>query len=243
MSLTAAALGPRRDEARPSYKEQDMEDLNDNEQLPPIELLITACSTVDDAGAQRVWMHGYCLLTYREEKGTVHLDGDVRIGERYSANSELIQELAERLDPAAVLAGLDITGTVGRIGRLPIDADDQGPSRALLHKLKTMLAAECPIDLMMTETSQASVEEQALQHALTFNECGGDEPGIRTASGLTIRTRPDDCNPAQLAAELAEIASACLLAVGDLYLESNTRSQLIAAWQRWRRDFQQTLLC
>lgn len=220
-----------------------MEDLNDNEQLPPIQLLITATSALDDNGEQRVWMHGYCILTYQEGNGGAHFNGDVRIGERYSANSELIQELADRLDPVAVLAGLDLTHTVGRIARLPIDAEDQGPPLALLHKLKAMIEAECPIDLMLTETSQVAVEQQALRHGLNFNTCTGREPGILLSSGMTIRFNPDDGNPARLAAELAEIASACMLAIGDRYFEPHAQSQLIAAWQRWRGEFKQTLSC
>ena len=212
-----------------------MNDLNDNQQRPPIQLLITACATADDPGRRLSWLHGYCLLTLRPANGIVLLDGDVRIGDRYADNFDLIQNLADALDPDAVLAGLDLTDTVSRLGRLPVDARQQGPALALLGKLKAMLEKHLPLELTLNETSQTEVAGQALKHLLSFRENLGDEDRLRIIAGTDVGCGRDNGNPHRLAIELADTASACILAVAELYLEDELQPKMLTAWQAWKQ--------
>ena len=122
--------------------------LNDNGgRRPLIQVLVPALRTVDQPGMSFAWLNGYCLLSCRLEGHGVILGGEVRIGEHLADNPSLIASLADALDPAAVLAGMDLTSVVSGLGRLPFDAPDQAPALAVLTKLRSMLEHHKPIDL------------------------------------------------------------------------------------------------
>lgn len=209
-----------------------MMSINDNERLRPVQILITACTTYDQPDPRCSWLHGYCVLTCQFVDDTVLLTGEVRTGERYSDDRPLIDDLTTALDPQAVLAGLDLTDMISRLGRLPIDAADQGPSLALLATLKRMLEGRPPLELTLTELSQAAVTRQVVQHQLCVRErldCQGHDD-----LGVQLFGSHDNCNPNRLAIEMADTAGAVLLAIGDLHMHASLRLPLLAAWQRWR---------
>lgn len=212
-----------------------MTELNDNHDLPPIQILITACAAYGEPDPRCAWLHGYCLLTLRPGSGTVQVNGEVRTGERHGDDRPIIEALTAALDPDAVLAGLDLTDTLGRLGRLPTDAADQRPALALLAKLKTMLADCPPLDLTLTDTSQTAVALQVLQHELCFRE-RFDGDGHDAGIGIQLFGNQDNRNPNQLVVELADTAGAVLLAVGDLYLDASLHALLLAAWEQWRSE-------
>ncbi len=110
---------------------------------PVLQVLVPACQ----AGSGYAWLNGYCVLSCRADGNDVVISGEVRIGEHIADNPGLIASLANALDPAAVLVGMDLTGMVSSLGRLPIDAPDQAPALALLTKLRSMLEMHSPIDL------------------------------------------------------------------------------------------------
>jgi len=219
----------------------DINDINDTQQLPPIQLLIASCATIEDQETRLGWLQGYCVLTFRPVGAGLQLDGEVCIGERYGENSAMIQDLADALDPDAVLAGYDLTDTIGRLGRLPIGAKDPDPSLNLLAKLKTMLEQRSPIDLALTEDSQTEVTLQALRHQLGFGEeLDGSEEDFPPDFAFDTAGQ-DHGNPHQMAVDLANMAGDCLLALGNIYLADELRPQLLAAWQEWRDNFKPRL--
>lgn len=112
-----------------------------------LQILVPACRGFDQAGDRFAWLNGYCALRCSVEGDDVEVSGDVLIGDHLAENPGLVARLADALDPAAVLVGMDLTGIVSRLGRLPIDAPDQAPSLALLAKLRSMLERNKPIDL------------------------------------------------------------------------------------------------
>ena len=212
---------------------------NDNRSLPPIQLLITNCPTADDKSMRLGWLHGYCLLTYLPVGAGFQLDGKIHIGEPYGENLAMIQDLADALDPAAVLCGYDLTDTISRMGRLPIEANDPQPALDLLAKLRTMLDGQSPIDLAIDDNSQTEVTLQLLRHQL-----GNDEQAERAVDdlfGIGLIADHDNSNPHHLAADLAETAGAYLLAVGELYLAEELRPNFSEAVEEWQRTVQPRL--
>lgn len=209
-----------------------MNDNHDIQQLPPIQLLITACNTVDQPGMRYGWLRGYCLLTYSAISGHVRLHGDVRISEPFANDQRIINDLANALHPDAVLAGLDLTETISRLGRLPIEEDDQAASLALLARLKAMLEQQAPLDLAIDDLSQTAVAMQVLEHELCFNERFDGEEGISFDAGVPCSLDRDMEHPERLAAELADTAGACMLAIGEVYLSAEFQPRLLDAWQR-----------
>jgi len=217
-----------------------MNNYNDNDNLPPIQLLVPACAATDASGLRLGWLHGYCLLSLRYLGADLAVDGEVRIGDRYSQNAALTQTLADALEPGAVLAGNDLTSIVSKLGRLPIQATNPAPALDLLAKLKAMLEQETPLDLALNGHSRDEVLNQALQHGLIVNDEPVDEygeplnfggPDVGTGSG----------NPYRQAIDLADTAGVYLLAIGSLYLDEAQQPQLLAAWQAWRGSFQPQL--
>lgn len=195
-----------------------------------LQLLIPACRTVRQSEADYAWLHGYCLLTCSMGRDTVRLVGEVRIGERYAENSELLVSLAEALDPAAILVGVDLTSTVSAFGKLPIDAVDPAPPLAVLSKLQSMLRAHPPIDLGITEDTRDLVQAERL----TIDLAGAGWGSRRTVSAQSAEGI-DSGSPRLLAEELAGEAGTCLLAMGQLILPQAEQLQLDTAWRNWRQ--------
>ena len=209
---------------------------NDNQLLPPIQLLITACAATNNSGMRLGWLHGYCLLTYTPTGPGLRVEGDVRVGEFFSENLPVIQDLADALDPAAVLAGYDLTATISQLGRLPIEANDPAPALDLLAKLRSMLERQCPIELALTSDSQTEVAVQAVCNQLGSAE-GLDDPEL---GSLLDFGKPisgyDHADPHRLAIDLADMAGACMLALGNLCLADELRPLLETAMQKWREN-------
>lgn len=206
---------------------------NDNFSLPPIQLLIPSCFTVDNEGVNLTWLHGYCLMTLRHKGAGLQLEGQVRVGERYGENIDLIRELAGALGSGNVLAGYDLTGTISRLGRLPVEANDPEPALDLLAMLKSMLTFHDPLDVAIDGDSQTEVLVQHLRHDAAMDEetrhAIEDELFERGfADGVSI-------DPRCLAIDLIENARACLLAVGEIYLAEEMRPLLLSAWEEWER--------
>lgn len=211
-----------------------MDHINDNRRCvsPPrslLQLLIPACRTVRQSEADYAWLHGYCLLTCSAGRDTVRLVGEVRIGERYAENSELLVSLAEGLDPAAILVGVDLTSTVSAFGKLPIDAVDPAPPLAVLSKLQSILRAHPPIDLGITEDTRELVQAERLTMDLA-----GAGSRLRRKDALSAEDI-DSGNPRLLADKLAREAGNCLLAMGQLILPQAEQLQLDTAWRNWRQ--------
>ena len=209
---------------------------NDNQLLPPIQLLITACAATNNPGMRLGWLHGYCLLTYTPAGPGLRVEGDVRVGEFFSENSALIQNLADALDPAAVLAGYNLTAMLSHLGRLPIEANDPAASLDLLAKLKSMLERQAPIELALTNDSQTEVAVQAVCNQLGSAE-GFDDPKL---GSLLDFGKPvsgyDHADPHRLAIDLADMTGACMLAIGNLCLADELRPQLEAVMRKWREN-------
>lgn len=212
---------------------------NDNQNLPPIQLLVPACSVADASNLRLGWLHGYCLLTLRHEATGLTIDGEVHIGERHGENAALTQSLADALIPGAALAGDDLTAIIGQLGRLPIEANNPAPALDLLAKLKTMLEQETPLDLALTDYSRDEVMVQALRHGLVVN----DEPIDEYGELLDFVGKPGRGigNPYRQAIDLADTAGLYLLTIGSVYLEDAHQSQLLEAWQTWRDGVQPQL--
>lgn len=206
---------------------------NDNAPLPPIQLLAVACQALGEPDLRFAWLHGYALLTLQPTQDDVHLSGMVMTGERYVDDLRLTTALADALDPDAVLAGVDLTGMISRLSRLPLEVIDQAPALALLGKLQAMLQNRDPIDLTIDMDSQVAIAVKVVEHKLLFRE-GSDDQG--QGIGLRLFASPDNLNPNYLAAELADTVGAAALAIGDLYLEPGHVQPLLEAWRRWRQD-------
>lgn len=217
-----------------------MNAFNDNDNLPPIQLLVPACAAADASGLQLGWLRGYCLLTLRYVGAGLAIDGEVGIGDRYGQNAELTQALADALEPGAALAGCDLTAIVSKLGRLPIQATNPAPALDLLAKLKAMLEQETPLDLALNEQSRDEVLNQALRHGLIVNDESVDEYGEPLNFGEP-EGGSGSGNPYRQAIDLADTAGVYLLTVGSIYLEEKQQPQLAAAWQAWRKNFQPLL--
>lgn len=204
-------------------KENRMNNHNEDLQPPPIQVLVTAANGFATAPGCS-WLHGFCLLTWQRSGDAVKVTGKLMTGERFADDKPVIQALTRALDEKAVLAGIDLTGMIGRIGRLPIDAEDQRPALALLTRLKTMLMANDPIDLALTDRSRAALELVGRQNG--FN--------LRQNPGQSI----DNANPARLAEELVDTAGSALLTVSELHLPPHLRPLAATSWRRWRADLQ-----
>ena len=179
---------------------------NDNHQLPPIQLLVPACTATDAGGVRLGWLHGYCSLILRHAGRDLTIEGEVRIGDRYGQNASLTQALADALEPGAVLAGSDLTAIIADLGRLPIEADDPAPAVSLLERLRAMLEEQTPLDLALNEHSREEVLSQAFQHDLLVNDDPVDEYGeLLNFGGPQIGT--GNVNPHRQALELADTAA------------------------------------
>lgn len=210
-----------------------MTTINDNQPRPPIQLLVASCAAFGDPDPRCAWLHGFALLTLQPCGANVRLTGTVLTGERYADDRPLIEALERALDPTAVLAGHDLTDLVHRLGRLPIDAADQGPSLALLQKLHGMIEHHCPLDLALPGGGNLMLAIKAQVHDLHY--CAGhDGEGAGASSSLSASF--DNINPNVLAAELADTAGAIALTVGELYLEPPLRQSLLDRWQDWRSN-------
>lgn len=209
---------------------------NDNQVLPPIQLLITACATTNNPGMRLGWLHGFALLTCTPAGAGLQIDGEVRIGEFFGENLAMIQDLADALDPEAVLAGYDLTSTISQLGRLPTEANDPRPSLDLLTKLKSMLERQSPIELALTDDSQTEVAVQAVCNELGSAEGLDDaEHGNLLDFGHPISGH-ENVDPHLMAIDLADTAGAYMLAIGNLYLADELRPKLEAALRRWREN-------
>lgn len=206
---------------------------NNDKELPrpAMQVLITAASGFDTA-PNCYWLHGFCLLTCRQDEEGVSVTGKLMTGERFADDAPLIRALTRELDQDAVLVGLDLTDMVARLGRLPTDAEDQKPALALLARLRAMLVANDPVDLALTDFTRdwlaASARENGLHLAERWNS---SEHDLRSPLGPGI----DNLNPTRLATDLVETAGACLLAAAELRHRDNHTS-VAAAWRRWRSD-------
>lgn len=209
--------------------------------LPPIQLLLAACPITDQPGDRYAWLHGFCCLTIQPGPYTVEVTGEVRIGHRYAENVDLISYLSEALNPDAVLAGYDLDDTISRLGRLPIDAEQSAPALALLNKLRAMIEGHPPLDLGCDEDGKIMVHNQSVAHNLEVSDAFDLFDETLTVGGVEIRSCHNHGNSARLAAELADTAGACLLAVRQCYLPEELGADLIAAWERWRRDLRPVL--
>ncbi|GGD91491.1 hypothetical protein GCM10011515_08950 [Tsuneonella deserti] len=204
--------------------------------LPPIQLLITACPATDDPGDRYAWLNGFCLLTIQPRHHTVELTGEVRVGHRHAENAALVRYLAEAIDEEAVLAGYDLHDTISRLGRLPIGADQPTPAIALLSKLKRMLEAHVPLDVGWNDDTRRTVHNLSVEHDLELSGDIAPYCEARVVGDEAIdRSHAREGND-PLAVELADNAGACLLALGETYLPEELGPQIIAAWQRWRRS-------
>lgn len=200
---------------------------------PPIQVLAIACSAFDGPDPHCAWLHGYALLTLQPTEGGVQLGGMVMTGERYLDDLKVTTALADALNPDAVLAGVDLTGTISLLGRLPIEMINQAPSLALLGKLRAMLENFDPIDLTTNRDAHAALVVKAIEHKLLLR----DEPDERNQGlGLRLFEAPDNLNPNYLAAELADTVGAAALAIGDLCLGPAHAQPLLDAWRQWRQD-------
>ena len=207
---------------------------NDNCRLPAIQLLIPSCVIVDEGQTQLAWLDGYCLVTYIPGDANVKVDGVVRIGERFAENLEIIRDLTDALDPQAQLAGYDLTAVIGQLGRLPKEASDPQPALDLLAKIKAMLDLYDPIDLAIDINSQTEVTAQ-----LSRNNPGDND--TRAVSDLelgeiALLANPDYSNPYSIAADLTELASAYMLAIGQLYIPEELLPAFRDAVEGWERN-------
>lgn len=114
---------------------------------PLIQVLVPVTRTFDQGDMRFAWLSGFCLITCRIGATDIKVTGQVRIGENLAENNDLVNGLERALDPAASLAGVNLTLILSALCRLPIEAPDQAPSLALLTKLKTMIERQTPIDL------------------------------------------------------------------------------------------------
>lgn len=202
-------------------------------QPPPIQVLVTAAAGFATA-PNCSWLHGFCLLTCSEKDGEVTIDGQLMTGERFADDGPVIAALTRALDENAVLAGIDLTDMVGRLGRLPVDAQDQRPALALLRRLCAMLIGREPLDLTLTERSQAALVLIARKHGLSIRE---NWVGTGEDARPALRGGIDNANPARLAAELVDTAGTCLLTIAELHLPE-LRAQAASGWRRWRSELQ-----
>lgn len=199
----------------------------------PIQVLVTAASGFATAPGCS-WLHGFCLLTCTQKDGEVTIDGQLVTGERFADDRPVIEALSRALYENAILAGLDMTDMVGRLGRLPIDSQDQRPALALLRRLRAMLVGREAIDLTLTERGQATMVLTARKHGLSLRE---DWVGERENARPAVRGGIDNGNPARLPVELVDTAGVCLLTIAELHLPE-LRAQIASGWRRWRSELQ-----
>lgn len=185
--------------------------------FPPIQLLIPSFGTSNGMPSCYTWLHGYCLLTITPlPKNNVLVRGEVRIGERYAENPQIVKHLADALDPDCVLAGYGLDDMIAMFGRLPIGADQPDPGLAVLEKLKAMLENWLPMDVGCDEEAREIVRIQAEAHELTL-----------TDAALELRTD-------NAAVALADKAGACALTLAELYMPDWMHLPVLCAWHNWR---------
>ena len=205
---------------------------NDNANHPPIQVLAVACTAFDGPDPHCAWLHGFALLTLYPTQDDVQLSGMVMTGERYVDDIRLTTALAAALDPDAVLAGIDLTGTISLLGCLPIEMADQASSLALLRKLEAMLENYDPIDLTTDMEVHVALAVKVIEHRLLLRDKPDDQD---QGLGLRMFASRDNLNPNYLAAELADTVGAAALAIGDLCLGPAFSQPLLDAWRQWRR--------
>ena len=211
---------------------------DDNHTHTPLQLLIPLCQTVDDIGTQLVWLNAYCLLTLFQAGGRFKLKGSIILGERYGENPDLIRELAAGLSAEAVLCGFDLTSMVGRLGRLPIEANDQKPALGLLAALKCMLIDHDPIDLAISDESQTAVALQLLRSSQGLDEA--TKVAIEEDCFEACLSDEVSVTPFGLASYLVESARAYIGALAEIYFPQKEK-QIIAAWADWERYIQRQM--
>lgn len=197
---------------------------------PAIQLLIIAASTFGPPAERCAWLHGFCLLTLCPDGSPILAQAKVATGERYCDDGPLISELTRLLDPQAILAGLDLTSMLGKLGRLAIDAADQRPALRLLDKLETMIETNPPIDLSVSEEARGHVARHARDRRLGIAERMGD------GSGGALFGVMDNGNPAALSLMMAETADACALALVEMRWGQPQLAALLAEILRWREE-------
>lgn len=196
---------------------------------PAIQLLIIACSAFGPPSERCAWLHGFCLLTLHPGGSPVLAQAKVATGERYCDDRPLIQELTRLIDPNATLAALDLTSMLGKLGRLPIDATDQGPALELLDRLETMIEAKAPIDLALSADDRGQVARHAQEQQLGITERLGD------GTGSALFGVMDNANPAALAMMMAETADACALALVEKKWGQPHMAALLHERLKWRK--------
>lgn len=197
-----------------------------------IQVLVVACPTISEHNVRTAWLHGYALLTIAFTHNDVQLTGKVSIGERYSDDNGLIASLEAALDPEAVLAGIDLTDIIGRLGCLPIGVSDQKPALALLEKIQEMLANHAPLDLTLDRKATELLALNVNLHDLLYRPAGaGDAEGVTPGEAGSL-------NPDHLVAELADAAGAAALTLADLYCDARYEPALVDAWTSWRQQLQ-----
>lgn len=209
---------------------------NHNKPQPPIQVLVTSCAAIDEPH-RCAWLHGFALLTLQPSGTDVMVTGKVALGERYGDDRPVIEALATALNPAALLAGNDLTEQVARLGKLPLGAKDQVPSLALLETLQGMIEHHVVLDLSVCDDGPLMLAIKSIEHGLPMRDDDDDE-----SIDIRLVGSPDNLNPARLAAELADSASAIALAIGEIYLDIELRQPLLENWRRWRSHLRPRLL-
>lgn len=192
-------------------------DTNVATDLTTIQVLVPLVLSAENDGNLHTWLSAFCLMTITPGPGTVQLTGQVHIGYRYDENTEMVQHLADALDPTAALAGYDLDNAIAQLGQLPSDSTAPAPSLEVLEKLQAMTEHQLPLDVGCDEDTRFLVHANAVVH------------------GLKMNANPGQGNLDQLALSLRDRAGAIVIALGDLYIPAALQPHLIAAWQRWHR--------
>jgi hypothetical protein len=211
---------------------------NDNHDHTPIQLLIPLCQSVEDAGSELVWINAYCLLTLRQLGGSFNLTGAITLGQRYAENLHLTEELAAGLSAESAICGYDLTAIVGRLGRLPTEANDQKPALRLLAGLKSMLIDHDPIDLAISDESQTAVALHLLRSSQGLDEA--TKVAIEEECLEACLSDEASVTPFGLASYLVGIARAYIGALAEIYFPQKEK-QIIAAWAEWERSIQRQM--
>ena len=212
---------------------------NDNLAVPPIQLLIPLCHTIDEPDGSLAWLLGYCLVSLRTVGGAIQLDANICLGARFGENLALIQGLAFALNPRAVLAGYDCHDLVSKLSRLPIEAGDPEPAFDLLATLRAMLSGHDPVDLALDEESLTEVARQYLGLAPGLHQEGRDMPHNDAAEdGSSDESRS---RLPHVAADLVDIARSYVGSLAALYFPEKVQPAIITAWDEWELSIQPQL--
>lgn len=208
---------------------------NDNQDHPPIQLLIPLCQSVEDVGSKLTWLNAYCLITLRQFGGSFKLSGSLALGQRFGENPGLIRGLGAELSAQAILCGYDLTSIVSLLGRLPIETIDQKPALGILAVLKSMLIEHDPIDLAINSGSQTVV-------AINLRASDHIDEARRALIDESFEAGIDDVSvtPHGLASYLLESAAVYICTLADIYFPG-METQLIGAWEEWERSIERQM--